>query len=94
MFVKVGVWKNFDELEESINIHELNAMIAAIRKDTYDEHVFIAGCNGIDLAGYQENSVEERLKEVERRANEKLMGYAQSQRMEFAEFGIEFDSED
>lgn len=66
-------------------------MINAIRKDTHADRVFQAAMVGIDLEAYGENSVEEKRKEIERRAAERIHGYKAVQRSEFAEFGLTFE---
>jgi hypothetical protein len=91
-FVKVGAWKNFDELEESISLVELNGIINAIRKDMKDTRYFLAALQGVDLDKYSENSVEEKRKEIERRAMEKLVGYEKMEQQEFAGFGLTFET--
>jgi hypothetical protein len=44
-----GIWKNFDELEESISMPELFAILDAQRKQDYDSKKFLAAIQGIDL---------------------------------------------
>jgi hypothetical protein len=36
VFVKVGAWKSFDELEENVSLVELDWMLKAIRQDQED----------------------------------------------------------
>jgi hypothetical protein len=45
----LGKWKNFDELESSLSIDELMAMIEALRKREERERIFSAAINGVDL---------------------------------------------
>jgi hypothetical protein len=44
-----GHWKNFDELESSLSINELNALVKALRDKEYREMKFHAAMNGVDL---------------------------------------------
>lgn len=76
-----------------MTLSELNVLLKSIRKDQTDERVFLAALQGVDLDKYAENgsSVEEKRKEIERRAKEKLLGREEVERQEFAEFGISFE---
>lgn len=45
----IGSWKNFDELEFSISMSELIAIIEKIRDLDYNEKKFLAAMQGVDL---------------------------------------------
>lgn len=45
----VGIWKNFEELETSLSMPELIAIISTRRELDYDEKRFMAAMQGIDL---------------------------------------------
>jgi len=45
----LGHWKNFDELESSLSLDELTALLDASRKKDYDDKKFMAAMNGVDL---------------------------------------------
>jgi hypothetical protein len=45
----LGIWKNFDELERSISIAELVAIVSSIRELDYEEKKFLAAMQGVDL---------------------------------------------
>lgn len=92
IFIKVGAWKNFDEMEESISLPELNAMLLAIRKDQESERTFHAAINGIDLDKYKVDSIEEKKREIERRVAEKTLGFEAVERQELSGFGFDFES--
>lgn len=77
-------------MEESITLAELDLALQAVRRDQKETRVFQAAIQGIDLDKYAENSVEEKRKEVERRAKERMLGFAEVERQEFADFGISF----
>jgi hypothetical protein len=49
----LGIWKNYDELESSICIEELMAILSTKRELDYDEKKFLAAIQGVDL---EENS--------------------------------------
>ena len=44
-----GIWKNFDELEESISMPELVAILSVKREHNYDDKKFMAAMQGVDL---------------------------------------------
>lgn len=45
----VGAWKNFDELEISLNMSELIAILEKTRELDYNEKKFLAAMQGVDL---------------------------------------------
>ena len=45
----LGIWKNYDELEESLCIEELMIILSTIRELNYEEKKFFAALKGIDL---------------------------------------------
>jgi hypothetical protein len=47
----LGIWKNFDELERSISVAELVAIVSSIRELDYEEKKFLAAMQGVDLDG-------------------------------------------
>lgn len=49
----LGIWKNYDELESSISIEELMAILSGKRELDYEEKKFLAALQGVDL---EENS--------------------------------------
>jgi hypothetical protein len=58
----IGSWKNFDELEFSISMSELIAIIEKIRDLDYNEKKFLAAMQGVDLdkeSGKSANAWEE-----------------------------------
>jgi hypothetical protein len=50
----LGHWKNFDELESSLSIDELNALLKASRDKEEREMKFFAAINGVELDENQE----------------------------------------
>lgn len=45
----LGIWKNYDELEKSISMPELMAIISGRRDLDYEEKKFLAAIQGVDL---------------------------------------------
>lgn len=90
-FIKIGAWKNFEDLEESLSLPELDFLLKTVREDKKETQVFQAAIQGIDLSKHYGNDVEARRKAVEKRAAERLAGGKDAyERQEFAELGIDF----
>lgn len=53
----LGIWKNYEELETSISIQELMAILSSRRELDYEEKKFLAAIQGINL---DENTESER----------------------------------
>jgi hypothetical protein len=70
---------------------ELDWMLKAIRQDQEDTRVFQAALQGVDLNASKVDAIEERKREIERRAAAKTVGFKEVERQEFADFGIDFD---
>jgi hypothetical protein len=47
----LGIWKDYQELEENISMPELVATLASIRDLDYQEKKFLAAIQGVDLDG-------------------------------------------
>lgn len=45
----LGHWKNFDELESSLSLEEIQALLEASRKKNYEDKKFLAAVNGVEL---------------------------------------------
>lgn len=95
VFIKIRAWKNFDDLEESLSLPELDFLLKAVREDEKETKVFQAAMQGVDLSKHMNNPIEDKRKEIERRAAERIAGGMDNlERQEFAEFGITFESDD
>jgi hypothetical protein len=57
----LGHWKNFDELESSLSIDELNALLEASRGKEEREMKFFAALNGVEL---DEEEKSEEIKDI------------------------------
>lgn len=92
VFIKIRAWKNFEELEESLSLPELDFLLKALHEDKKETQVFQAALQGIDLSKHYGSNTEARRKAVERRAAERLAGGKDAyERQEFAELGISFE---
>jgi hypothetical protein len=54
----LGHWKNFDELESNLSLDELMALIEFTRKKDYDDKMFLAKMNGLDVDNQESETVE------------------------------------
>lgn len=46
----MGIWKNYDELEDNLSVDELLSTINAARKTERERQRFLAAIQGIDLS--------------------------------------------
>ena len=47
----LGHWKNFDELESTLSLEELTALLDVSRKKDYEDKKFYAAIQGVELDG-------------------------------------------
>ena len=59
----LGMWKNFEELEENISMPELLNILDSKRRSDHNEHKFFAAIQGIDLEKNTSNDEWERLRD-------------------------------
>lgn len=89
----LGRWKNFEELEESISLPELDFILKHKREREHNEQKFAAALQGVDLDKDAKNSVEERLEKVQRAAAVRLAGGEEEfERLELQELGFGFQT--
>lgn len=89
----LGQWKNFDDLEESLSLPELNAIVGAKREQQYEQNKFAAALKGVDLdKSSGSESPEERFERIKRQAQAKAEGKSETE-VEFSElgFGVELE---
>lgn len=55
----LGIWKNYDELETSLCIQEMMAILSSRRELDYEEKKFLAAIQGVDLEGEQDRGQKE-----------------------------------
>lgn len=87
----LGIWKNVEELEESICLEELELIIKAARDREHRHNKFMAALKGINLD--ENNDAKERFDAVKRRAEAKRQGKS-VESLEFAELGLDIVEED
>lgn len=90
---QLGNWRNFDDLEESLNLPELMLIIKKMREKDHRDKKFLAAMQGIDLDKGQNSEVQKRIKEVEARAAARLTGDENAlEKAEYADMGFEFQT--
>jgi hypothetical protein len=82
------MWKNFDDLEESLSLPELRLLLDTSRDRRENEMRFAAGLQGIDL---DEGRKDEKRAEIEKRAQARIAGVGEDgiESMEWNDIGIE-----
>lgn len=88
----LGIWKNFEELEESVTLEELNLILAAGHKQEDNRNKFMAALKGINLGP----DPKDKFKEIQERAEKKLRGEDTDEPDEAAElaaFGIKIEED-
>lgn len=91
----LGNWKNFDELEDCLNLDELSLIVNSSRKAERERQKFAAALKGIDLDA-ENNDTKKKIEEVQRRANARLSGIDEDQfdNLELIDIGISFTEEE
>lgn len=89
----LGIWRNIADLEETLNLDELQAILKASREREHREHKFMAALKGINLDEEDKESVQERFEKVQRRVAAKLSGQSEAQ-LELDELAFDFEQED
>lgn len=92
----MGNWKNLEELEECISLVELESILRAASERETRYNRFMAAVNGIDLDAHEKKTNQERLEEVNRRAEARLMGKTEEEMelMSVQDLGFDFEIEE
>lgn len=86
----LGIWKNFDDIEENLTMEELQQILKSQAEKEERQFKAMAAINGIDL---DEDEEAVTFEEVERRAKAKLAGKDEST-YTFEEWGFEVEVEE
>ncbi len=81
----LGLWKNFDDLEESICLAELYQILESSREKEQNHRKFLAAIKGIDLSA---NDKDEEFERVKRQAEARLTGKSEEEVL-FNSLGIQ-----
>lgn len=85
MLAMPGAYKNFSDLEDNLTYAELIMLLETHQQNRRANQVFDAGLVGVDLLKQEH---EAKVKEVKRRAQEKIYGEKNFADMEWAELGF------
>jgi hypothetical protein len=89
----LGIWKNFDEIEDSLNVFEINAIRDAARKRDHERRKFEAMLHkGVDLDEGSSSDGTPTFDDIKRRAEAKLRGISEEAH-ELGEIGIQIIEE-
>ena len=89
----LGIWKNFDDIEESLNVFEINAIRDAARKRDHAKRKFDAMLHkGVDLDEDNKEEGVPSFEDIKRRAEAKNRGLSEEE-IEFAAVGIQIIEE-
>jgi hypothetical protein len=86
----VGAWKDFEEIETSLSLPELEAILEAARKRERDRQRFQAALKGVNLDADTEESLTGD--DIKRRVEAKMRGMSEEQ-FELQEIGIAIQEE-
>jgi hypothetical protein len=88
----LGIWKNFEEMEENLTLAELEKLLEAKRDQDFQNKKFAAALKGVNLDDPADEDAP-TFEEVKRRADAKLRGVS-TEMLEFAEIGIGIEGDD
>ena len=63
----IGKWRDYEELESSLSLPELTAILEAKREIDYEEKKFLAAMQGVDLEGGTENDSQKAWEDMKAR---------------------------
>ncbi|QJD50805.1 tail assembly chaperone [Streptomyces phage Bmoc] len=88
----LGIWKNFEEIEENLTLAELEKLLEVKRDQDFQEKKFVAALKGISLDDPNEGDAPS-FEDIKRRAEAKAKGVS-AEALEFAEIGIGIEGDD
>jgi hypothetical protein len=88
----LGIWKNFEEIEENLTLAELEKLLEVKREQDYSDKKFAAALKGVNLDDNDDNEAT-TFEDIKRRAEAKTKGVS-PERLEFAEIGIGLEGDD
>lgn len=85
----LGIWKNVQELEESISLPEIEAILKEARDKEQRHHRFLAAIQGIDLDKHTTDNGEDRVEAAKRRVAARQAGKSEVE-VEYDEFEMDY----
>jgi len=81
----LGHWKNFEDIEDTLTLDELQKILEAAREKDHNKQRFAAALQGVDLD--KDKKEDTSFDEVKRRAQSKISGVSEEE-LGFADIGI------
>jgi hypothetical protein len=88
----LGIWKNFEEMEENLTLAEVEKLLEVKREQDWQDKKFAAALKGVDLDDPKDSDTPS-FEDVKRRAEAKARGIS-TEALEFAEIGIGIEGDD
>ncbi len=88
----LGIWKNFEEIEENLTLAELEKLLEVKRDQDFQEKKFAAALKGVNLDDPNDGDAPS-FEDIKRRAEAKARGVS-AEALEFAEIGIGIEGDD
>lgn len=82
----LGHWKNYEEIEDSLTLDEISALLEAQRRAEFQKQKFAAGLKGIELPDPESEGLP-TFEDVKRRAQARASGLSEEQ-IGFMDVGI------
>jgi DNA-binding transcriptional MerR regulator len=89
----LGIWKSIEELELTISLDELQAILEANRERELRDRRFAAALKGINLDEHVAADAKEKVEEMKRKIEALNEGLSEDQ-FEFNDLGLDFEEED
>lgn len=95
----IGPWKNVEDVEESLCIEEVDAILKAHHDNLDSERRFLAALKGIDL-GADEQSTTSKFDEVKARAEARILNVSveelrdKNEIASYDDFGLDYEIEE
>lgn len=89
----IGIWKNIEDLEESLNLEELEAIVTAARDKEHRTFKAMAAVQGIDIDENEQTDTVAKFDEIKMQVAAQLSGKSKDH-LEFNELGVEFEMEE
>lgn len=96
--MKVGAWKNYDELERSMSLPEIISTLEEISESDYGEKRFLAALQGVSMDDNETKETEQEVMErIVATANTLLNGgnptsQDEIERHKFAQMGLDYET--
>lgn len=93
----LGIWRNVEDLENSLTLEELELIIKTHREQEHQRRRFMALLQGVDIDEAAQEDIQERFDAAERRAAARLTGKSEAEidrEIDADIFGLDFEIEE